>query len=166
MTAFAARRLLPFLVCWAGAASAADDFLPPQQAFRFDARALDARSVEIAFTVADGYYLYREQFRFDAAGAGVTLGMAQIPAGKIQHDETFGKDLETHRGRLVIRLPVSQAPSAFELRVTSQGCADRGLCYSPMQSRAQVRLTGFGGDGTVRVSAAQSASGPAAGGGR
>nr|MBA3624268.1 hypothetical protein [Methylibium sp.] len=39
-------------------AVAAEDFLPPEQAFRFEARALDPRTVEIAFEVADGYYLY------------------------------------------------------------------------------------------------------------
>ena len=35
--------------------------------------------------------------------------------------------------------------------MTSQGCADAGLCYPPMQSAAAVGLTGFGGTGTARV---------------
>ena len=128
-------------------AAAAEDFLPPEQAFRFEARTLDERTVEIAFTVADGYYLYREQFKFAADGA--TLGPPSFPPGKVKFDETFQKDVETHRGRVAIRLPVSAAPPAFALRVTSQGCADQGLCYPPMQSVAQVRLAAFGGDGSV-----------------
>ena len=54
-------------------ATGAEDFLPPEQAFRFEARALDARNVEIVFTVANGYYLYREQFAFAAEGVVIFI---------------------------------------------------------------------------------------------
>ncbi len=141
--------LLPGVVL--AAAAAAEAFLPPEQAFRFSARALDERSVEISFDVADGYYMYREPFSFAAEEVGVQLGAASIPAGKVKFDETFGKDVETYRQRVAIRLPVNAAPAAFTLTVTSQGCADAGLCYPPMQSTARVQLAGFGGDGRVSV---------------
>ena len=137
--------LVPAVGAWA------DDFLPPEEAFRFEARAADARTVEIVFTVADGYYLYREQFKFAAEPSQVVLGRPEIPPGQVKFDETFQKDVETQRGRLVIRLPVSAAPASFALKVTSQGCADQGLCYPPMQSAADVRLAGYGGDGRVDV---------------
>ena len=128
---------------------AADDFLPPEVAFRFEAKAIDARNVELTFNVAEGYYLYRERFAFAADGA--SLGAPAIAAGKVKFDETFQKDVETHRGRVAIRLPVQAAPASFTLRVTGQGCADQGLCYPPMESLATVRLVGFGGDGQVAV---------------
>ena len=70
-------------------ARAAEDFLPPEQAFVFSARALDARTVELVFDVTDGYYLYHEQFAVAAEGAGVKLGMLQLPKGKQKFDETF-----------------------------------------------------------------------------
>ena len=156
------RSLAATLLLWLGLATvpvlAAEDFLPPEQAFAFEARALDARTVEVAFTVADGYYLYREQFAFAADGAGVRLGSAQVPAGKVKFDVTFNKNLETHRGRVVIRLPVEAAPANFMLTVTSQGCADAGLCYPPMPSQARVQLAGFGGDGRVSVALAEANS--------
>ena len=145
-------------------ATATEDFLPPEQAFRFEARALDARNVEVAFTVAEGYYLYREQFAFAAEDASVRVGPAQIPPGKVKFDETFAKNVETYRGRVVIRVPVEAAPAAFTLAVTSQGCADAGLCYPPMQSAARVQLVGFGGDGRVSVQAVDG-NAPAAGAG-
>ncbi len=125
-------------------AAAAQDFLPPEQAFRFEARALDARTVEIVFSVADGYYLYRDRFAFAADGLDVRLGDAHIPAGKVKFDETFGKDVETHRGRVVIRVPVESTPESVALTVTSQGCADAGLCYPPMQSNVRMQLAGLG----------------------
>ncbi len=143
--------LLLLALIGAGWAFAADDFLPPEQAFRFEVRALDERSVEVAFEVEDGYYLYGEQFRFKADEGAVALGAPQRPPGVIKYDETFQKDVETYRGRIAIRLPVERAPAAFVLTVVSQGCADAGLCYPPMESRAELRLAGFGGDGSVRV---------------
>ena len=139
-------------------AHAADDFLEPQKAFQFSARPLDAKSVEVRFEVAPGYYLYREQFRFAATGA--SLGTPVLPAGKIKFDETFQKNVETYRGDVRIVVPVEQAGGDFKLLTTSQGCADAGLCYPPMQSAASVSLVGFGGSGTARTVDAGDGTGP------
>lgn len=130
---------------------AAQDFLEPEKAFRLSSRVADATTVELAFDVAPGYYLYREPFRFEARQA--TLGAPAIPGGKIKYDENFQKDVETYRDSVVIRLPVTQAGPSFDLAVTSQGCADAGLCYPPMTQTLKVSLAGYGGDGTVRAAA-------------
>ena len=113
--AMTALRLLltSILLCLAlpfAQAAAEDDFLDPERAFVLSARALDARQVELSFEVAPGYYLYREQFKFQAPG-GVTLGEALVPPGKIKFDETFQKEVETHRGQVRIVVPVQQAPA-------------------------------------------------------
>jgi thiol:disulfide interchange protein DsbD len=149
------------LAAWAFVAHAAADFLPPEQAFRFEARVVDARTTELVFEVTEGYYLYREQFRVTTDSPNVRLGEPQIPAGKIKFDETFQKDVETHRGRVVIRLPVEDATATLRLTVRSQGCADAGLCYPPMESRAEIRLAAFGGDGSARVLTGELPGGPA-----
>jgi thiol:disulfide interchange protein DsbD len=91
-------------------AATEDDFLPPEQAFRFAARQVDQKTVEVRFDVADGYYLYRERFAFAAQPADVKLGKPEMPAGKVHFDETFGKDMETYRGAVVIKVPVSRRP--------------------------------------------------------
>ena len=162
--------LLLALLLPALGARAAEEFLEPEKAFRFNVRALDARTLEVQFDIERGYYLYREQFKFNAEGA--TLGAPEVPPGKVKFDETFKKNVETHRGDMRIRIPVTQAGPAFTLNVVSQGCADAGLCYPPMTSTASVALAGFGGDGQVRVqvpegqgAAAQSTPAPAATGG-
>ena len=43
-----------------------DSLLEPEKAFKYSARALDASSVEVRFAIVDGYYMYRERFRFEA----------------------------------------------------------------------------------------------------
>lgn len=125
-------------VLWFGAAAAEDQFLPPEQAFRFSARMADASNVEIRFNIADQYYLYRERFAFKAEGA--RLGTPVIPPGKIKFDETFEKDVEVYRREIVIRLPVT-ADAPFTLTVSSQGCADKGLCYPPTESVVKLSPT-------------------------
>ena len=146
---------------WHPALAAEDDFLEPEKAFQFSARPLDAKTVEVTFDIAPGYYLYRDQFRFAASGA--TLGMAAIPPGKVKFDETFQKNVETYRDTVKIAVPVESAAAEFRFVTTSQGCADAGLCYPPMQSAANVSLAGFGGTGTVMpVAVGEPGASPAA----
>lgn len=120
------------------AAHAADDFLAPEKAFQFSARMAAPGQAEVTFRIADGYYLYRDRFKFEAEGAA--LGAVSIPPGKVKFDQTFNKEVETHRGELRIELPVTQAAGPFKLSVVSQGCADAGLCYPPMTSQAKLAV--------------------------
>jgi thiol:disulfide interchange protein DsbD len=143
----------------AQAVIADEEFLEPEVAFKLAARAADARTVEVTVTPAPGYYLYREQFKFEAP-AGTTLGAPVIPPGKTKFDETFQKNVETYHEAVRVAIPVQQAPARFRLLVTSQGCADKGLCYPPLQRGVDVALTGFGGGGSMRVlNAADTAAG-------
>ena len=126
-------------------AANADDLLEPDKAFRFSALALDAATVEVRYAIADGYYLYRERFRFAAEPASVKLGPPQFPKGQVHEDKFFGKQ-ETYRKEVRIRLPVEAAGAeGLKLLVTSQGCADLGVCYVPQVQSADLRLASLGG---------------------
>ncbi len=124
------------------AAHAEEDYLEPEAAFRFSSRMLDQKTIEVTYRIADGYYMYRERFAFRAEGA--TLGEPFIPAGKVKFDETFQKNVETYRKVVAITIPV-EASGPFRLVATSQGCADKGLCYTPMDSQASLSPGGGGG---------------------
>jgi len=107
------------------------------------ARALDAKSVEVEFKIANGYYLYRNRFSF-ATESGEPLADVEIPRGKIKEDRFFGKT-ETFRDLVRIRMTLSPRDAArgsVNLRVTSQGCADVGVCYVPLEQLVGVRLPG------------------------
>lgn len=127
------------VLLFASASHAADDFLEPEKAFQFSAKMVDAKTAEVTYTIADGYYMYRERFAFKADGAA--LGTPAIPPGKVKFDETFQKNVETYRKAVTIRLPV-EADDSFTLKVTGQGCADQGLCYAPMESQAKLSPRG------------------------
>ena len=120
-------------------ATTADDLLEPEEAFRFVVRSTGPSAVQIEYTIADGYYLYRDKFKFAVQTAGVTLASAQFPAGEVREDKFFGRS-ETYRRQLRIALPVQSAGQEFKLTVTSQGCADIGVCYPPQDHEAVIRL--------------------------
>ena len=147
------KRLVLLLLALALAAPAAaqlrlggaDNLLEPEKAFRFSARALDASTVEVTFAIAKGYYMYRERFRFAADGdPAVRLGAAELPRGIPHKDEFFG-EMQIYRNDVRIRVPVEAAQGgAVSLVVTSQGCADVGVCYVPMESKASIQLAAAG----------------------
>jgi len=135
-------RWLAFWLVLVAPLAQAAELLEPEKAFRFSARVAGAGSIEVAFRIAEGYYMYRERFRFEAPG--VRLGPPEFPAGKRKSDPFFG-ETEIYRGEVRIRIPVQAVPSGVvQLEVTSQGCADVGVCYVPMQSRARLKLAAAG----------------------
>ena len=117
----------------------ADGLLDPDMAFRFSAKIVDPSTVQVRYQIADGYYMYRERFHVAAASGPVKLGKPRLPIGTIKQDEFFGK-VETYRGALVFDVPV-QSPlpaDGFTLKVVSQGCADIGVCYTPLTQTAKL----------------------------
>ena len=117
----------------------AEEFLDPEVAFKFSARAVDANTLEARWQIADGYYMYRDKFQFEVEGA--KLVAPKLPAGKIKEDEFFGK-VETYRNDVRIALPIERAAGATSvtLKTVSQGCADAGLCYTPQDTSVSIKL--------------------------
>ncbi|MQA22526.1 protein-disulfide reductase DsbD N-terminal domain-containing protein, partial [Rugamonas rivuli] len=138
-----ARLLLPLLsliaMLMARPALADDGFLEPDQAFKFSARMVDGRTLSVSFQIADGYYMYRERFKFSAVGA--KLGALSIPAGTVHFDETFGKNVETYRKSVTMTLPV-EGEGPYTLMAVGQGCSDKGLCYAPQDYKIQLTSSG------------------------
>jgi thiol:disulfide interchange protein DsbD len=129
-------------------AYAADGLLDPGAAFRFSAKIVDPGTVQVRYQIADGYYMYRDRFHFATTDGSVTFGAPHFPAGKIKEDEFFGK-VEIYRGALVIDLPFADSVrgGGFSLKVVSQGCADIGVCYTPLTQVARLEPVADSGAG-------------------
>jgi thiol:disulfide interchange protein DsbD len=146
----------------------AQDLLDPALAFKFSAQAVDAGTLEVRYQIANGYYLYRDKFKFAVEPAGVKLGEPQFPRGDVHNDEFFGK-VETYRKELRIRLPLMRDAAATQLKlaVTSQGCADVGVCYVPQVQTVEIKLaalapaSGASGSGAAPTPFAEAARAPA-----
>lgn len=126
-----------------------EEFLEPQDAFRFSARLVSGQLLEVHYHVAQGYYMYRDRFRFETEPHSVELGEARFPEGEWHDDEYFGRS-EIFRGEVNIRIPIVSDPGqtgTFRLVATSQGCADEGICYLPTRQTIEFESLGIGGEG-------------------
>jgi len=141
----AALGCLPLLLAFLAPAQAEEEFLEPEQAFAFTAAMPQPGVLEVAFRIAPGYYMYRERFDFALTPPDAAVGPPQFPAGEIKHDPTFDKEMEVYHDAVAIRLPVAAASAPMVLTVTSQGCAEAGLCYAPMESRVRLVPAAAGG---------------------
>ncbi len=146
--------MMALLLSWLQPAMA-EDFLDPEVAFKVNAVMLEPGVAEVTFTIADGYYLYRERLKFSSEQA--KLGEPVLPKGKVKFDETFNKEVETYREKLVVRIPV-QADKDFVLKVARQGCADLGLCYPPMESEFPLSVSASTNAASANVAAGSAPS--------
>lgn len=120
----------------------AQEFLDPAVAFKHSLKALDGQTLQVDVEIAKGYYLYRDKFRFTLESDAATLGTPEFPKGKEHQDENFGK-VEVYYKQVAIRLPVERQRSGvlpIKLKISSQGCADAGVCYPPQTQELTVDL--------------------------
>src|SRR5690348_15386895 len=140
-----------------------DDFLPPDQAFRFAALADGSDRVRLTWQIADGYYLYRARIKVATTSRQAQLGTPQFPPGQVKNDEYFGRQ-EVYHHELNATVPVARAAAGaleLPLQVTYQGCADAGLCYPPITKSVSLTLSG----GKAAAGGGAGPTGTAAGGG-
>ena len=106
--------------------------LAPNQAFRFHA-AIVRGALQVRWTAAPGYHIYRSRVHLTVAPHGVRLAPFRLPKGRWVNDPAFGHQ-QIYEGRTVLTIPFAHAPMGGVVRVTSryQGCANAGICYPPL----------------------------------
>ncbi len=138
-----------------------DDFLPPDQAFKFGASLESADSIALTWIIADGYYLYKEQIQVATDTADVQLGAPQLPQGEAKHDEFFGTT-EVYYQFAEASVPIARPAGSsgpLNLTVTYQGCADGGLCYNPITKQVTLDLPASDVATTLPAQTARTGSG-------
>ena len=120
-----------------------DELLPAEQAFQFSAMVKDANTLQVNWFIAEGYYLYREKTRLTILdNESIQLGTLNIPQGEPYHDEAFGQ-VNIFHNELSFDVPLirsDKAPQTLTLLANYQGCADRGVCYPPMESKIELQV--------------------------
>ena len=120
-----------------------ETLLPPEEAFSLNAW-VEGDTLVAEYQIAPGYYMYRERFSFqiESSDTPARFDVAIIPDGKVKHDEFFG-EMETYRDSVKIKLPIlfdGTTASRLQVKMTSQGCADIGVCYPPLKQVLAVEL--------------------------
>ncbi|MBU1357273.1 MAG: protein-disulfide reductase DsbD [Gammaproteobacteria bacterium] len=125
--------------CLANAGHAEPTFLDAADAFQLkvEAPASPADALVLRWTIAPGYYLYRDRIEVASEPVGTAIEVDR-PAGERKEDPSFGAvDVYHHQVALTVRSATSTA-----LSVSWQGCAEAGLCYPPQRQVVSLRSTG------------------------
>ncbi|MDC7788706.1 protein-disulfide reductase DsbD [Rhodoplanes sp. TEM] len=108
-------------------AATAEPLPPPaDEVFTLAARRAPDGVLAIRIAAAPGHYLYRDGMQAVLDGRALPLA---LPAGTEKDDPNFGL-VEIYHDAVEARL--ADAPAAGRLRVSYQGCAERGICYPPV----------------------------------
>lgn len=143
--------LITLLVFLCGAATARADsldlgslssnnggFLPVEQAYRV-AVVVEPEAVHLDWTIAPGYYLYRDKFKVTAKEGGSSKTLpAKIETGIVKFDEYEGKEVGVFYESTRVTVALGDLANEFVLSIRSQGCADAGLCYAPDTRSFQI----------------------------
>jgi thiol:disulfide interchange protein DsbD len=119
------------------------ELLPAEEAFQFSALVKDGQNLSVNWQIAEGYYLYREKIDLQLLGSDNSkLLDYEVPHGTPKFDEAFG-DVETLHNNLAFTVPLERlntAQHSIILRAKFQGCAERGVCYPPMDKTVTLLL--------------------------
>ena len=108
--------------------------LRAEEAFKYEIQNNDS-SITINWIIEDGYYLYRNKINVQSISTDVQLGEIILPDGLHHEDEFFGVQ-QIYRNNVSFNVPYKRKNNAseqIEIKISSQGCADIGICYPPQK---------------------------------
>jgi len=120
-------------------AAGSAEFVPVEQAYSVRV-VVEAERLLFNWTIRDGYYLYRDRFKFNSLDDGTVLTEPQYETGLVKWDDYFEQELEVYYRQTSVELPFTSSSSQLNLQIESQGCADAGLCYPPYNQWLTVDL--------------------------
>jgi len=126
------------------------EYLPVDEAFMFDFKQVDNKVV-LDWTIADGYYLYKDKFQFQADNSTIAETVKQD--GTQIEDEFFGV-VDVYFFQSKIDVSFSEIAENGYLNIRYQGCAEAGFCYNPTVKR--IPLTAISADEIAALKAASS----------
>jgi len=119
-------------------------FLPPAEAFRPSASAIDSNRLVVHFEIQPGYYLYRDKLAVEPTGllpADVKIVPEALPAGIQKDDPNFGlTEIYSDPINWPVQITGGQRPLTLTIAVRYQGCASQGICYPPEVAILPVTL--------------------------
>ncbi len=113
--------------------------LDPEQAFKASIQVKN-NEIQLHWDIADNYHLYRDRIKVGLADTDAKITTGSIPNGKVVDDPGFGKT-EVFYHSLDAKVGIQPGKSDSAIVVAgSQGCADMGLCYPPIEHAWKVNF--------------------------
>ncbi len=102
--------------------------MPADQAFQLRAQLDEEEGIELIWTIAPGYYLYRDKIVVTLEGQRVRIATEK---GEPKDDPNFGMTEVYHAGTMAT-VPAELLPEMGRIIVTYQGCGENTICYPPI----------------------------------
>lgn len=136
---------------------------PADDVFRFSIARENNGDLALDWKILPGYDLYRDRIAI-AREDGKAVPIITTP-GDREDDPTFGTT-EVYHDRARATVAAANVPVAGTIRITYQGCAERGICYPPIvRTFAVATLTARTGvkDDTIAATPPPASTPPVAG---
>jgi thiol:disulfide interchange protein len=122
---------------------ASPEFLPVEEAYRLEIEPRDDGGLRLYWQIAASYYLYQHAFKFKLEDQRGALDVEpDFPPALERTDEYFGEVRVYYNSADISLASARAAEGKLKLAVTSQGCADAGLCYPPRTQHFELDLAG------------------------
>lgn len=113
--------------------------LDPEEAFKASIQ-VNKNEIQLHWDIADNYHLYRDRIKVGLADTDAKITSGSIPEGKEVDDPGIGKtQVFYHALDAKVGIQPGKSDSAIVV-AGSQGCADIGLCYPPIEHAWKVNF--------------------------
>jgi thioredoxin:protein disulfide reductase len=102
--------------------------MPADQAFQLRAELDEEEGVALTWSIAPGYYLYRDKIVVTLDGQRVRIATDK---GEPKDDPNFGMT-EVYHTSTTATVPAELLPETGRIIVTYQGCGENTICYPPI----------------------------------
>ena len=117
------------------------EFLSVEEAYQLEAEVQTDGSIRLYWQIEPAYYLYQHRFSFVLSDELGDIELStQFPPALEKTDEYFG-DVSVYYQYADVEIRPQRKTEKARLKVTSQGCADAGLCYPPHKQYFDVNFT-------------------------
>ncbi|MGH6714428.1 MAG: protein-disulfide reductase DsbD, partial [Bradyrhizobium sp.] len=151
--------LLLRLVAQAIAPVSAATPVPADQAFQLRAQLDAEEGIELTWSIAPGYYLYRDKIVVTLDGQRIRIATEK---GEPKDDPNFGMT-EVYHGSATATVPAELLPEKGRIIVSYQGCGENTICYPPIAKTVDLvtLLIAEAPDGNEAVNSPGSGGNPA-----
>lgn len=107
------------------------DFLPVAEAYNATPSIDDEGNLVVNWQLKRGYYLYKSRFSTELIFQGTKISVSPRYETGISKDDPYFGEVEVYYQQTHFSATDFPTEDALALALTSQGCADAGLCYPP-----------------------------------
>lgn len=111
------------------------------QVFQLSTGSLSPEGIQLNWKMMEGAYLYKKFIKVDSLSPNVQIGTPIFPKGDIKDTQLFGKVVVYHDS-LSLNVPIENPThqSSIQLKLSYQGCSERGQCFPPITQILNIDL--------------------------